>query len=117
MQVEKLLIDKGNNMSRHILKSDSNIITFVGWDNPLQTFFAQTYKNYNQPEEELIWWVGDKFSEFSTPGKFVQKLEQSGFEIAYGVYELLKKDFSERKELSPLQQFMKEMFDKVQDNQ
>lgn len=98
-------------MSRHVLKAEDNKTTFVGWDNPLQTFFAQTFKYFDSPEEELIWNIGEDYEAFSTPGKFVQRLEQEGFEVPYALYEQLKADFAERRELTPLQKHMKEMFE------
>src|ERR1700733_5402205 len=64
-------------MSRRILPAkDENITVVVGWDNPLQTYFAQVAHNDvpddNDDDDEgdpVILWIGTNFGEVSDPSR------------------------------------------------
>jgi hypothetical protein len=98
-------------MSRYILQIKDNQRVFIGWDNPLQTFFAQTFTDFDTPNEELVWCIGETYGAIPTPVLFVQKLEREGFEVPYDMYEFLITDYANRTELTPLQKNMKSFFE------
>lgn len=49
-------------MSRHVIPArDPNLIIVVGWDNPLQSFFAQVERPEDPEEDDddpILLWVG-----------------------------------------------------------
>lgn len=51
-------------MSRYVIKHDEHHEVVVGWDNPLQTFFAQVYDlkatedDLGEGDEVMLVWVG-----------------------------------------------------------
>jgi hypothetical protein len=94
-------------MSRHTLQKVDNRTTIVGWDNALETFFCQDYENYDSPDEILVWSIGESEGEIPTPCLCVQKLEMNGYEVPMHIYDVLKSDFSNRTEPTPLQKMMK----------
>jgi hypothetical protein len=100
-------------MSRYVLQTIENRTVVVGWDNPLQSFFCQDFKNYNTLEEELIWDIGNKYGECPDPDSFIKTIEENGYYVSYDVCVALYMDFAGRKGLTPLQENLKKMFDEV----
>jgi hypothetical protein len=46
-------------MSRHLLQvADTNHEVVVGWDNQLETFFAQVWDARNEEQESCVLWAG-----------------------------------------------------------
>jgi hypothetical protein len=101
-------------MSRYTLELGGNKTVFVvGWDNPLQTFFAQTYKNYGQPDEELLWETGQIYEEHGNPDAFVKYLESKSYDVPYNICASLYLDYAGRKGLTPHQQNVRKMMDEL----
>lgn len=54
-------------MSRHLVRDDEQYKVVVGWDPPLQTFFAQVHDLSKDEEERIILWLGTRPDELPTP--------------------------------------------------
>jgi hypothetical protein len=101
-------------MSRYTLELGGNNVAFVvGWDNPLQTFFAQTFENYGQPDEQITWETGQIYEEHSNPDSFVKYLEEKGFDVPYVICSSLYLDYAGRHGLTPHQQNVRKMMDEL----
>ncbi len=65
-------------MSRYTLepRADNSDIDHgvIGWDRPLETFFAQVFPKAS-PEENAIVWVGTDFRELRTPEAAIKAIE------------------------------------------
>lgn len=64
-------------MSRHILKTtDPTLTATIGWDPPLQTFFAQVERNGDDPDDdpETILWEGLRPGQHPSPDTLVAML-------------------------------------------
>jgi len=103
-------------MSRYTLKIEDSTRVFVGWDNPLQTFFVQKYLNYNQPDEELILDFGNHFKEMISLDYLVNYLWRQGYDLSDYLYNSLWDDWANKTEPTPLQKKMNEFFDSFDKN-
>ena len=65
-------------MSRHeVTAKDASHIITVGWDNPMQTFFAQVERQQKDedPRDPILLWLGTEHAEHITPYDLVPLLE------------------------------------------
>lgn len=65
-------------MSRHdITAKDPCHFVTVGWDNPMQTFFAQVERQQddNDPRDPILLWLGTESCQHLTPYDLVAPLE------------------------------------------
>jgi len=98
-------------MSRYRLPTRDEIAVFVGWDNPLQTFFVQAYLNYNQENEELVLNLGTLYNLFPDIDKFEVALKENNFHLDTYFYNVLLDDYLDRTDPTPLQQWVNKMFE------
>jgi hypothetical protein len=54
-------------MSRHVVRDDEQFRVVVGWDPPLQTYFAHVHDLSKDEEDEIVLWQGTKPDELPTP--------------------------------------------------
>lgn len=67
----------------------------VGWDEPMNTFFAQV--SVIQAEDDLRdlplkLWLGGKFNEYTELAEFYTRLKESGYELEGSVFNQLRLD-------------------------
>ena len=99
----------------HTLNSDRHE-TFVGWDNPLQTYFAQVYDLSASDEDDSIsFWVGEKPQEVTSVDVLEEKVRPFAV-IPQEIKEKLLRDYQERTQPTPLQRMMSELFRNIKDN-
>jgi hypothetical protein len=68
-------------MSRYTLPSyDAHLVVTVGWDNPLQTFFAQVIRPATSVDDEdrCVFWVGTEPQELPTVAQLCTHLDPYG---------------------------------------
>jgi hypothetical protein len=73
----------------------------IGWDNPLQTFFAQVWDGRSRSEHPLLW-LGTVPDEVSTAEALAAQVEAYG-EIPPGIMARLRDDYDRRTSPTPLQ--------------
>ena len=96
-------------MSRYRIPSkDKTHETYVGWDNPLQTYFAQVIDE-NVDKEWVIFWVGGVPGEVSTVHSLEESLKEYA-DIPLDIKEKLQVDFNKRTEPTPLQKLGMKLF-------
>jgi hypothetical protein len=63
-------------MSRHTIPAKTPGLTVaVGWDNPLQTYFAQVSRDdVGEDEDPVIIWLGGEPREVCSPGNLAEPL-------------------------------------------
>lgn len=98
-------------MSRHeIAARDPNHIVTVGWDNPMQTFFAQVERQQDDddPRDPILFWLGTGEAECITPYDLVAPLAPYAVLDAETIRELNIDRFAclDRRP-TPLQRFMR----------
>lgn len=86
-------------MSRYNISSASGLEINVGWDNPLQSFFAQVIQTETQVE---FLWVGCKPGEIVCLLALEEKLNHYG-PIPEEIKFKLQRDYNNRREPSRLQ--------------
>lgn len=100
--------------SRHEIpsKQDGHVVT-VGWDNPLQTFFAQV-ENQRAPEpESMVLWLGGQPREHTAPETMVAALRPYA-ELGADMLKTLNADRTAdiNRAPTPMQQAWVDMLDK-----
>ena len=102
-------------MSRYYLeiKKETEETVFVGWDNPLQTFFVQVFMGYDTAEEELVLEMGSRFKQIPTFAHFTELLNLMGYNLEAWLTEYLESDFLHKTEPTPLQKKVNSMFEEV----
>jgi len=104
-------------MSRHSvqpLNPDHTVI--VGWDDPLETFFAQVWDNSielsedDEEDKQLVFMVGYVGKEVPTIEK-LQEVLQPFAHITDEINQQLQRDYKNRSEPSPLQQHIRRIFE------
>jgi len=105
-------------MSRHTvqpLNPDHTVI--VGWDDPLETFFAQVWDDSMELSEDddkgfdnLVFMVGYVGGEVPTVEK-LQEVLQPFAHITDEINQQLQRDYENRSEPSPLQQHIRRIFE------
>src|SRR3954468_16310183 len=80
----------------------------VGWDNPLETFFAQVWDEREDPEEDPLptFWVGTQTAEVSTIEELESLLAPFG-EIPKEYKVVLEESESERTPPTALQKLLR----------
>jgi len=89
-------------MSRYEIEhGDYQIV--VGWDSPMDTFFAQVDDSRDKEAEEPLVWIGEEFGDFRDLETFnralSQKLATNGildFALTTGQLEDLQRDYREK---------------------
>jgi hypothetical protein len=82
-------------MSQHRFTTKEHTIV-LGWDNPLQTFFAQVWPGHDDDAwEEPLLWVGCLAGELATIDALTGALEPFG-EIPEDLVALLRQDYDQR---------------------
>ena len=59
-------------MSRHVVEHRQDILVSFGWDRPMQTFFAQAEDFSKEPDEQLLFDMGDKFRPYQSLEAFCE---------------------------------------------
>lgn len=98
-------------MSRYYIDGmdvDHNVA--VGWDNPLQTFFAHVEDRTKDEEESVILMCGSKPGDDILTVEALQNRLREYAEIPTNIKTQLQRDFDNRTEPSPLQKLAKQMF-------
>ena len=93
-------------MSRYHYEARDGRYVVVGWDNPLQTFFAQVFADaeaYNK--DRIADWVGNKPAEVQAVEQLRAWLAERGVPLLASVIEGLEDDYEHRTEPTPLQQW------------
>ncbi len=99
-------------MSRYTFKGkEAYWKVVVGWDNPLETFFAQVLDERDEcPEEEgLLLWVGTTVEEVTAVESLAAAVEPYG-KIPEDVWEALRRDRAARTPPSPAQRELRKLF-------
>ncbi len=100
-------------MSRYNLRTNDPAITAViGWDPPLQTFFAQVERVNPDDEDddgEMLVWEGTKFNQHSHLGFILPKLKPY-CTVPQGMLDRLARDQASSTTPSPLQREMTDRF-------
>ena len=90
-------------MSRHTIRH-AHLEMVVGWDAPLQTFFAQV-RDTTQPEDEaMVLWVGTAPHEIATVAALQWALVPFGAMVDAQVYQQLAEDWQTQAPLNAFQQ-------------
>jgi hypothetical protein len=97
-------------MSRYALKTYDESTIFVGWDNPMQTFFFQKYINYDQENEELLINFGSEFQQIPTLANLEVFALNQDYRLDKKLIENLYDDFEQRTEPTLLQKNMNKIF-------
>ena len=100
-------------MSRYKLFSKDDFTVFVGWDNPLQTFFFQKYKYYDKKNEKIIKDMGTNFNKIPNIFEFDRILGLYSCYLDTFTYDNLIRDFNNRTESTVLQKRINTMFGQV----
>lgn len=96
-------------MSRYVFEGPQNDIFVVGWDNPMQTFFAEYFKDIS--DEDPSWATPMKFGFIKTLENFAGNFYlNTGARFPTEVMEELQRDFANRTAPSPLQDMVNKMF-------
>ncbi len=98
-------------MSRYYTTSnDPNHEVYVGWDNPLESFFVQVIDPREDEEHEIVFWAG------ATPDKSIKTLAELLMTVApWGglpaeILRSLDADYENRRPPTAFQRKMKEIF-------
>ncbi len=96
-------------MSRHVIEIPGDGFLIVGWDNPLQTFFASRYEDVDAEEES---WSTDMINDkYTILANFaIDVFRQTGITIPADVMQRLNRDYDARTEPTPLQKRMAQLF-------
>ncbi len=96
-------------MSRHELtpKQDGFVVV-VGWDSPLQTFFAQVLQEQGDDDDSILLWLGTATRECPTPDSLVAPLQPYA-ELGADMLARLRADLAEASDKgpSPLQRLLR----------
>lgn len=97
-------------MSRYVIPAiDLNHNVVVGWDNPLQTFFAIVSDETRDEDNKIVQWIGIGNKDIIVDINELQKqLEQFAL-IPRSIKMKLKEDYQNRTEPTPLQKMMKKL--------
>lgn len=85
----------------------------VGWDNPLQTYFAQVYdSNVDEDENPVLWLGAMPGREIDSVADLQLKLVESGYVtcIPLNIQDQLSREKVTASRPTPLQQTVKNMF-------
>ena len=96
-------------MSRHELTpKQDGLVVAVGWDNPLQTFFAQVLREQEDDDDSILLWLGTATREYPTPDSLVAPLKPYA-ELGADMLARLRADLSEASDKgpSPLQRLLR----------
>jgi hypothetical protein len=98
-------------MSRYsILAQDPRWIVIVGWDNPLQTFFAQVFDpSIEEDEEADLLWVGTALQAIPTVAALPAQLADWAT-IPADIADRLSRDQQAATPPTPLQQWAHQLF-------
>ena len=99
-------------MSRYHIDTQDEFDIFVGWDNPLQTFFYQKYSGYNTKNEKLLDEIGTSYHAIPDVDQLYKLIKVFGYELTDGQLSMLSGDFDNRTESTPLQKMINQMFTK-----
>ena len=99
-------------MSRYLFEVNGDDRVYIGWDNPLQTFFFQKFINYDKPEEEIVIEKGLDYKEIPTLNQLVEFMWYNKYDLGDYWYNVLFDDLADRTEPTPLQKRMNEFFTK-----
>ncbi|GGN39789.1 hypothetical protein FHR83_006641 [Actinoplanes campanulatus] len=58
-------------MTRHELTSDGGFEVVVGWDRPLNTFFAQVFDVHKPEDDAEVLWIGVSLREIHDPQQVI----------------------------------------------
>lgn len=84
-------------MSRYLLQAaDPNHEVAVGWDNQLETFFAQVWDTRNEEQESCVLWAGCYREEIRSTDELAA-LVRPYAEIPHATLERLEEDFAQRR--------------------
>jgi hypothetical protein len=81
---------------------------FVGWDNPLETFFGQVYDRSKPEAEQIIYWIGLQVGEIPTVSELDDRMKNF-CTIPETIAAELVDAKRDRTEPTPLQRFMREL--------
>lgn len=99
-------------MSRYNLQgNDPNHHVVVGWDNPLQTFFAQVIDITRDEDDDMLVWEGCDPRKRIESVDDLQKLLKDYASIPLNIRSLLEKDKDQATPPSPLQQKVARIFE------
>lgn len=101
-------------MSRYNVPSHDGLEHVVGWDNPMQTFYAQIL-DPSRPEDqsEVVLWVGDEPKALPTL-EALKGAVQGRIAIPTDVVDKLERDFMGRTAPTPLQRWVIERFEEFE---
>ena len=90
-----------NLMSRHVLMSkiSGNTVT-VGWDAPLQTFFAQVLRDAGDECDPVVLWLGTSTREYPVADSLVAPLQPYA-DLDSAMLSQLRFDLSEASDRRP----------------
>ena len=100
-------------MSRYKLETNDGITVIVGWDNPMRTFFYQSFKNYGKNDEEEIEWFGDGFDAITNIIQLENIVNNAGYSLDDGTKMLLTHDGIYATPPTPLQMQVNKMFQEL----
>lgn len=87
--------------------SNPNYTVVVGWDSPLETFFAQVY-DYSDTDDDdcdpLIEWIGTEVNEIGSVEMLADMIEPYCY-MPPGVANQLQEDYNNRTEPTELQKW------------
>jgi len=99
-------------MSRYLFEVNGGDRVYIGWDNPLQTFFFQKFINYDKEDEEIVIEKGLDYEEIPSLPFLCEFMEVHKYGLDQYWYQVLFDDFVNRTEPTPLQKRLNEMFRK-----
>ncbi len=86
-------------MSRHVIPnapgSPKTCETVVGWDAPLETFFATCFDSAKPEDDSEVFWVGIERGELPTIGHLARALDEYGVALSVEVATKLGEDFQQ----------------------
>ena len=97
-------------MSRYLVKKTLDSELYVGWDNPMNTFFCQYFDTENEFEDNLVWQMGRTFGEYCDLEKFVEALADINIIILEESMKKLQYDKDNSKPRSQLQDSINQLF-------
>lgn len=95
-------------MSRYVFEGPQHDMFVVGWDNPMQTFFVQYYKDY---EGDVDWETGQEFEKFTNLVEFAAMVRnKTGRDIPDEIKKNLAFDYVSRTAPTALQTKINNLF-------
>jgi hypothetical protein len=97
-------------MSRYTLSIEDDVRVFIGWDNPLQTFFFQKYLDYDGENEVIEIEAGLHYEELPNLNAIKEFASKNGYPLNDAWATVLLRDYNQRTGLTPLQERMRKVF-------